>query len=172
MSKASLCLKSIGDHPSVESLKSLLIVVLVGFIVGGTLVLLAGRAGVFITVLLALPWSIVLLILTIKLIASPFESGRYKRAREAVMNGSICGWVIRKSGLIVIIDEGERKIYFDGTIYSFDKIRRVQWEIDRSSKTLEIILSEGDSPILKIPHTSKDSLMENHAKLCNSLGFA
>lgn len=70
----------------------------------------------------------------------------------------------------VAVDENRRLVAINGTVVSFDDIRKIGWSMQGNQHMLEFILKSGTKPSIIVAMRDEDVMRQNYQRLSNSLG--
>lgn len=159
-----------------KAIREFLVVLVVGMIVLGllalgdkqTAVILLATAFVFVAI--AAYFTFKLLTATVSTFGSPRAE-----TMNVVRRGQIAptymlhdAWHTR----FVAVDENRRLVAINGTVVSFDDIRKIGWSMQGNQHMLEFILKSGTKPSIIVAMREEGVMRQNYQRLANTLGFS
>ncbi|AJF08245.1 hypothetical protein [Geoalkalibacter subterraneus] len=106
------------------------------------------------------------------ILSAPLEMSRYNKIKKLIKEGKL--EVSYTGAGSIVVDKKNRQIYWGGTLYSFDDVKKVNWHsFTKRKHRLELHLSKGDKPVLWChAFTSEGEIRTFAVRLCNDLGFS
>ena len=72
----------------------------------------------------------------------------------------------------VAVDENRRLVAINGTVVSYDDIRKIGWSMQGNQHMLEFVLKSGTRPSIIVAMRVEGIMRQNYERLSNTLGFA
>jgi hypothetical protein len=136
-----------------------------------------GKGGFFVAAFLTLIPVLMAPVYFGTIMGALINGGRYYTpAIDAVASGEInCTYALRGSickGGVLIVDDGQRRLWLNGEVLGFDDVKSVGWRSVNREHALNITLRKGASPVTSLHFDTQQQAENACGRLSNTLGFS